>query len=135
MRIKLTALQIGMPAVAIFFIYWFVVRPWRADRTVRTDAMLLGAFLLTSVYDPLSNYFGIWLTQPYFVNRGASWTSSRAPHTASRGPPVAFPLILMPAIYLSYSWASRCSDAPGCGASRLDVRTGADRGSSPPSPG
>lgn len=101
MWIELATLQIGLPAVAIFFIYWFVVRPWRADRIVRTDAMLLGAFLLTSVYDPLSNYFGIWLTyNAFLVNRGTIMDVIPGAAHGKPGATVAFPLILIPAVYV-----------------------------------
>jgi Spirocyclase AveC-like len=101
MRIELATLQIGLPAVALVFIYWFVVRPWRADRTVHTDAMLLGAFLLTSVYDPLSNYFGIWLTyNAYLINRGTIMDVIPGAAHGKPGATVAFPLILIPAVYV-----------------------------------
>jgi hypothetical protein len=101
MRIELTVLQIGLPVVAIFFIYWFVIRPWRADRTVGTDAMLLGAFLLTSVYDPFSNYFGIWLTyNAYLVNRGTIMDVIPGAAHGKPGATVAFPLVLIPAVYI-----------------------------------
>ncbi|GAB2659457.1 spirocyclase AveC family protein [Nocardia goodfellowii] len=54
-------------------IYYFIVRPWRRERRITTDGMLLVACGLLFFQDPLLNYFNTWSTyNTWMFNRG-SW--------------------------------------------------------------
>src|SRR6516165_8849995 len=54
-------------------IYYFIVRPWRRERRITLDGMLLVACGLLFFQDPLLNYFNTWNTyNTWLWNRG-SW--------------------------------------------------------------
>ncbi|MCX4092753.1 spirocyclase AveC family protein [Nocardia sp. alder85J] len=54
-------------------LYWFIVRPWRRERRITTDGMLLVACGLLFFQDPLLNYVNTWSTyNTWMWNRG-SW--------------------------------------------------------------
>ena len=54
-------------------IYYFIIRPWRRERRITTDGMLMVAFGLLFFQDPLLNYFNTWCTyNTWLWNRG-SW--------------------------------------------------------------
>ncbi|MBF6220544.1 spirocyclase AveC family protein [Nocardia abscessus] len=56
-------------------IYYFIVRPWRRERRITTDGMLLVACGLLFFQDPLLNYFNTWSTyNTWMFNRG-SWVA------------------------------------------------------------
>jgi Spirocyclase AveC-like len=60
---------IGLPVG----IYYFIVRPWRRERRITLDGMLLVACGLLFFQDPLLNYFSTWSTyNSWMFNRG-SW--------------------------------------------------------------
>jgi len=55
-------------------IYFFIVRPWRRERRITLDGMLLVSCGLLFFQDPLLNYFNTWSTyNTWMFNRGA-WT-------------------------------------------------------------
>ncbi len=57
-------------------IWWFIVRPWRRERRITLDGMLLVSLSLMFFQDPLLNYLNTWCTyNTWQFNRG-SWTSS-----------------------------------------------------------
>jgi hypothetical protein len=63
---------IGWP-LAGACVYWFMVRPWRRERRISTDVLLIPVWLLLYFQDPLSSYLGNWFTyNAYAFNRG-SW--------------------------------------------------------------
>jgi hypothetical protein len=65
-----TVQWVGLP----IGIWWFIVRPWRRERRITLDAMLIGAMGLMFFQDPLLNYFNTWCTyNTWMWNRGA-WT-------------------------------------------------------------
>nr|WP_255525297.1 spirocyclase AveC family protein [Mycolicibacterium sp. BK634] len=69
-------------------LWWFVVRPWLRERKVTVDGALTLAFCTLFFQDPLSNYFGPWITyNSWSVNRG-SWVNS-IPGWLSYGAPGA----------------------------------------------
>ncbi len=56
-------------------IWWFIVRPWRRERRITLDGMLLVSLSLMFFQDPLLNYLNTWCTyNTWQFNRG-SWTS------------------------------------------------------------
>ena len=60
---------LGLPVA----IYYVIIRPWRRERRITTDAMLMGAFGLAFFQDPLLNYLNTWCTyNTWMWNRG-SW--------------------------------------------------------------
>ena len=61
---------VGLPIA----IWWFVIRPWRRERRVTLDGMLLVSMGLMFFQDPLLNYFNTWCTyNTWLFNRG-SWS-------------------------------------------------------------
>jgi hypothetical protein len=73
MRVILISWQaIGIP-VGLGLIYWFLVRPWRRERRITFDGLLVLSCFLVVWQDPLSSYFNHWYTyNAYLVNFG-SW--------------------------------------------------------------
>ena len=77
-------------------IYYFIVRPWRRERRITLDGMLLVACGLLFFQDPLLNYFSTWSTyNSWMFNRG-SWVQN-IPGWVSYGEPgrmMAEPLLM-----------------------------------------
>src|SRR5690349_11786292 len=62
---------VGLPVA----IWWFIIRPWRRERRITLDGMLLVSMGLMFFQDPLLNYFNTWCTyNTWLWNRG-SWSS------------------------------------------------------------
>ncbi|MFF7940818.1 spirocyclase AveC family protein [Nocardia gamkensis] len=82
-------------------VYYFIVRPWRRERRITTDGMLLVACGLLFFQDPLLNYFNTWSTyNTWMFNRG-SWVQ-HVPGWRSYGEPgemMAEPLLMNAAGY------------------------------------
>lgn len=87
-----TVIMAGLPVG----IYYFIVRPWRRERRITTDGMLLVACGLLFFQDPLLNYFNTWSTyNTWMWNRG-SWVQN-VPGWVSYGEPgrmMAEPLLM-----------------------------------------
>jgi hypothetical protein len=77
-------------------IYYFIVRPWRRERRITLDGMLLVACGLLFFQDPLLNYLNTWSTyNSWMFNRG-SWVQ-HIPGWVSYGEPgrmMAEPLLM-----------------------------------------
>ncbi|WP_280382876.1 spirocyclase AveC family protein [Nocardia wallacei] len=54
-------------------IYYFIVRPWRRERRITLDGMLLVACGLLFFQDPLLNYFNTWSTYNTWMWNMGSW--------------------------------------------------------------
>ena len=82
--------------------YWCLVRPWRRDRAVTVGGLLCPVALLTSLYDPISNYLGYWFTyNSYLANFGNYFRY--VPGFNDWGDPgrqFAFPIVMIPATYV-----------------------------------
>jgi hypothetical protein len=88
MKVFLMTLQVTMIPAMAALVWWFVIRPWRRERTVTVDGALTLAFCTLFFQDPLSNYFGPWITyNSWSFNRG-SWVNS-VPGWMSFGAPGA----------------------------------------------
>jgi hypothetical protein len=75
---------IGLP----ISLYYFIIRPWRRERRITLDGMLLVACGLLFFQDPLLNYFNTWSTyNTWMWNRG-SWVQD-IPGWQSYGEPGA----------------------------------------------
>ncbi|MBV9320786.1 MAG: spirocyclase AveC family protein [Mycobacterium sp.] len=87
-----TVIVVGLPVG----IYYFIVRPWRRERRITLDGMLLVACGLIFFQDPLLNYFNTWSTyNTWMWNRG-SWVQN-IPGWMSYGEPgrmMAEPLLM-----------------------------------------
>ena len=55
MKIAIRTSEVLCIALAVGLIYRFVIRPWRRERRVPFDGLLVLAALATSVYDPLNS--------------------------------------------------------------------------------
>lgn len=77
-------------------VYYFIVRPWRRERRITLDGMLLVACGLIFFQDPLLNYISTWSTyNTWMFNRG-SWVQD-VPGWLSFGQPgrmMAEPLLM-----------------------------------------
>jgi Spirocyclase AveC-like len=77
-------------------VYYFIIRPWRRERRITTDGMLLVACGLLFFQDPLLNYINTWSTyNNWMFNRG-SWVKN-IPGWQSYGEPgrmMAEPLLM-----------------------------------------
>ncbi|MBO2447696.1 spirocyclase AveC family protein [Actinomadura barringtoniae] len=83
---------IGFP-VGLWF---FIVRPWRRERRITLDGMLLVSFGLLFFQDPLLNYFNTWCTYNSWLWNMGSWTQD-IPGWRSFGEPghmMAEPLLM-----------------------------------------
>ncbi|MHB8690067.1 MAG: spirocyclase AveC family protein [Solirubrobacteraceae bacterium] len=57
-------------------LYVLLIRPWRRERQIPLDGLLVGAFFLCAFQDPLSSIFGDWFSwNAYLLNKG-SWIYS-----------------------------------------------------------
>jgi hypothetical protein len=77
-------------------IYYFIVRPWRRERRITLDGMLLVACGLLFFQDPLLNYFNTWCTYNTWMWNMGSWVQN-IPGWRSYGEPgrmMAEPLLM-----------------------------------------
>src|SRR5437899_762268 len=54
MQVVLVTGQVVAVIGTLWTFYWFIVRPWRRERRLTTDAILVIAFLLVSPFDPVA---------------------------------------------------------------------------------
>lgn len=75
MKVPLIANAVILWLALPFALWWFIVRPWRQERRITLDGMLLVSTGLMFFQDPLLNYFNTWCTyNSWLFNRG-SWSS------------------------------------------------------------
>ncbi|MFC8525776.1 spirocyclase AveC family protein [Nocardia sp. NPDC057227] len=75
MKTILTVYTAGIVVLFPVSVWWFIVRPWRRERQITLDGMLIGAMGLMFFQDPLLNYVNTWCTyNTWMWNRG-SWSS------------------------------------------------------------
>jgi hypothetical protein len=95
-----TSLQIGIPLAAAVLLYLWVVRPWRRERHLTTDAMIALAASTVFFWDMVMNYTSVTLFyNSHLLNRGAwangSWPTWISPN-ANKLPE---PLLIVPPAY------------------------------------
>jgi hypothetical protein len=104
MRAAENSVQIaGVFAVAFCF-YWCLIRPWRRDRSVGTDGLIVVALATLWFEDPLSNYFGQWFTYNANLVNFGSWVKG-VPGWISYGQPghmLVEPIILISCVYVYF---------------------------------
>jgi uncharacterized protein DUF5135 len=75
MKVPLMANAIILWLALPVALWWFIIRPWRRERRITLDGMLLVSMGLMFFQDPLLNYFNTWCTyNTWLFNRG-SWSS------------------------------------------------------------
>jgi hypothetical protein len=96
MKVFLTALEVTMIPAMLGLLWWFLVRPWLRERRVTVDGALTLAYCTLFFQDPLSNYFGPWITyNSWSINRGSwvnsipGWMSFGAPGATIVEPPLS----------------------------------------------
>ncbi|MBI3227632.1 MAG: spirocyclase AveC family protein [Mycolicibacterium cosmeticum] len=114
---NMVALIIGLP----IGIYIIVIRPWRRERRITLDGMLLVSFNLMFFQDPLLNYFNTWCTyNTWSFNRG-SW-SSDVPGWMSPEEPGRQVLEPLLSNATGYGWGLVLITAVGCWVMRVIKR-------------
>lgn len=101
MKVAIRAAEVVCVVLAAALIYWFVVRPWRRERRVPFDGLLVLAAMATSVYDPLNSYFHTWFAyNSYFVNYGTAMTEMPGWQSYNQpGEQIAWPIFFIPPLY------------------------------------
>ena len=76
MKTILTVYTAGIVLGLPIGLWWFIIRPWRRERRITLDGMLLVSCGLFFFQDPLLNYLNTWCTyNTWMWNRG-SWSSN-----------------------------------------------------------
>jgi hypothetical protein len=102
MKVSLITFQALCIPAALFCIYWFVVRPWRRERRIGVDGVLVLAFSTLWFQDPLSAYGGHWFTYNSWALNFGSWVNS-VPTWLSFGEPgrmLVEPVLIIPGVYV-----------------------------------
>ncbi|WP_019925787.1 spirocyclase AveC family protein [Nocardia sp. BMG111209] len=63
---------IGLP----FAVWWFIIRPWRRERRITLDGMIMVSLGLMFFQDPLLNYLNTWCTYNTWMPNRGSWSSN-----------------------------------------------------------
>ena len=102
MKIALFTWQAAAIPLVGYFIYRFLIRPWRRERVVATDGLIVLAALMMALQDPVSSYFGHWYTYNTwmfnmggFTNEIPGWQAFGEPG-AQQGYPILFHLLAYP---------------------------------------
>jgi hypothetical protein len=121
MRTAETVWEVAGILATVGIVYWFVVRPWRRERSLSTDGLLVCAFATLWFEDPLSSYYGHWFTYNANLVNFGSWVNGvpgwNAPGTP--GHMVLEPLLMIPFVYVYFimigvlvgCWAMRMAEA------------------------
>ena len=67
-----TVILVGMP----FAVWCFIVRPWRRERRITLDGMLMVSCGLIFFQDPLLNYINTWCTYNTWMSNHGAWSSN-----------------------------------------------------------
>jgi hypothetical protein len=102
MRFALIAGQVVFVAGALWFCHRHLWVPWRRERRVTVDGLLVVSALLASPFDMLSNYRGYWFTyNSYLLNMGSIMSAIPGvsqPHGNGAGE--AWPILMLPGAYV-----------------------------------
>ena len=94
-------------AVAVFFVWRFVIQPWRRDRTLGLDGMLILSAFLLWFWDPAAvNYLNnTFAYNSHFVNLG-SWANFIPGWHAPNQNLLPEPLLLVGGGYIWWAFGS-----------------------------
>jgi Spirocyclase AveC-like len=104
MRAGEDAWQVAGVLATICIFYWFVIRPWRRERTLTTDGLLVCAFATLWFEDPISSYYNHWFTYNANLINFGSWVKG-VPGWMSYSKPghmVLEPLLVIPFVYVYF---------------------------------
>jgi len=73
MKVSLVAWQVIMPALWLFLLWRFVIKPWRAERRIGVDGLFLLAGTTMCFQDGLSNWNAQWITYNSWLVNFGSW--------------------------------------------------------------
>lgn len=76
MKIPLMANAIILWLALPFALWFFFIKPWRQERRITLDGMLLVSMGLMFFQDPLLNYFNTWCTYNTWSFNMGSWSSN-----------------------------------------------------------
>ena len=94
--------EIFSPLVAAACVYHFIIRPWRRERRLTLDGMLIISFALLVWQDPLLNYWAPTVTDnAAFANLG-SWSANIPGWSAPNGNLYVEPLIWVCSAYVGF---------------------------------
>lgn len=113
--------QIVFAGVALWFLYYFLLKPWRRDGRPSTDGLLCVAIFFLFFQDPLSSFTGHWFTYNMNLFQYGSWVNE-IPGWMAYGAPganVGEPLVFTGAVYI---WAFFGMTLIGCWIMRLVSR-------------
>lgn len=102
MAVNLVFWQVVSIPAALFIIYRFVIRPWRRERTIGVDGMLVIGFSTMWFQDPLSSAANHWFVYNTEMVNFGSWVHS-VPWFTAFGEPGAMtsePILFTPAAYV-----------------------------------
>jgi len=110
MKVALISWQVLSVPLVVYWLWRFLIKPWRGQRVVATDGLILLALLLMALQDPVSNYTGQWYNyNTYLVNIGSfvndipGWRAFGAPGAQS-GYPIFFHLLAYPLAFGFSMW-------------------------------
>lgn len=75
MKVVLIANAVGAWIGLPFAVWWFIIRPWRRERRITLDGMLMVSMGLMFFQDPLLNYLNTWCTYNTWMPNRGSWSS------------------------------------------------------------
>jgi hypothetical protein len=102
MQVELVLWQVLSIPAALYLLYRFVVKPWRRDRRVGVDGVLLIAFASLWFQDPLSSAGNHWFVYNTTMVQFGSWAND-VPWFNAFGEPGAMtsePILFTPAAYV-----------------------------------
>ena len=73
MKAELVLSQIISVGLALWLLYWFLYRPWRREKRITTDGLLVAACFLMAWQDPFCSYFNNWFTYNSWLPNFGSW--------------------------------------------------------------
>ena len=121
MKIVLDTGQVVFPLICAYLFYRCLWVPWRREQRLSIDGILCIGFLLTAMFDPISNYAHNWFTyNSYLLNFGS--VLSAIPGSAAsngHGTGQAYSILLIPSGYVAVfvpcsifgSWVMRSAKA------------------------
>jgi hypothetical protein len=101
MKASIHIAEAGFLIVGAIVVYKFVIAPWRREKRIGFDGLLVLSGIACSVFDPASSYLHQWFAyNSYFVNRGTPMTGLPGWQGASDpGSTLAWPMIFLPPLY------------------------------------
>ena len=95
--------EIANVVIGLFFLYRFLIKPWRREGTPTLDGLLSVAFLILFWQDPLSDYLQTAVTYSAAQTNFGSWVMHIPGWVAPKGNQLAWPIVWGPPAYL-YFW-------------------------------